>query len=640
MLRDPLFVDLVEFNISNVYDKMSSLSFPRIVLVVFKKKLDIGSLTYRNRFAHSGKAVRLVDVSSYDPIRSKAISGWLVSNVEVYLSGKSLKTFVSKFRQLVNMVDAFDKLQSNPFDSCDNLNEAYANYRKLIGGLKHSDGKRYKSIETRLGVASEIMDAFCKALDYKKYPVKAIRSSEGEVKNAPTLAPQQNLVAECLALSFSLFSEIFRLLSTNANYPMLLQLPKEEVWLFPIRQFCASTEMLNSGKPTIERNVIWNYREGRINTPEEMERISIYRTVDMSKKRYFLRSEYQKALNNIGSCNSDSNCVPRRRLLRLAQDAYVVLFSAVTGLNESVLRELEFQPEWSDEKFEGERGEIGFRGMKARAGNGWVNFKITNEHMKYFKLFVRLRELICNGDMHPYFFVAMDADGACLSEPVIENLIIEYFRRLRSFLYPKMRAISYRQWRKYKFDNIIDSIGVVGAASALQHTQETSASNYMEQTAAESALELSTFLRNYANNLQEGGRLISGIETPAGGCEEHGVPRVITAVDALLPDCKNFLGCLFCDSFLLHATDVDIRKLLSMRFFLEKVLPMSRSLDSFKLTAGKTLQQIDEFLNILRNSSSDNRDLVEKVQSEVYGSQALSPYWQKKLFFLSGLDLI
>ncbi|MNC35069.1 hypothetical protein D3C75_835380 [compost metagenome] len=106
------------------------------------------------------------------------------------------------------------------------------------------------------------------------------------------------------------------------------------------------------------------------------------------------------------------------------------------------------------------------------------------------------------------------------------------------------------------------------------------------------------------------------------------------------PDCKSFLGCLFCEHFLLHTTEADVRKLLSMKYFLEKILPLSRSVSGFELTAGKTLRRIDEFIEAIKQASSEINSIVERVFLEVYKSQALSPYWQSKLYFLSRLDLI
>jgi len=640
VLRDPLFFNLQEFNVDNVYDKIEAIPISRLVLVVASQSLDLGSLAYRVRDKLPGKAIRVVDVKTYEPERGRAISGWLVRNVEVYLSGRSLKTFASKFRALVKMVDKFDELCSDSFISCDNLNKSYESYRRFLHGMKHSDGTLYQTIDTRLGVASDIMDAFCKALNYRKYPVKKIQNETGRAKTAPTLSPQQDLVEESLALSYSLFSGISQLLSTNAAYPIELKLPKEKVWLFPIRQFCASKELLESAKPTLKRNILWNYREGRVNTPEEMEKRSVYKSVDISRKRYFLRSEYQKALENIDRCNADSNCIPRRRLMKIAQEAYIVIFVAVTGMNESVLRKLEFQPEWGDENFEGERGEIGFRGLKARAGNKWVGFKITTDHIKYFKRFIKLRDLICNEGDYRHLFVAMDSDGACLDEPIIEHTILDYYRRIRSFLYPSMRAISYRQWRKYKFDDVNQSEGLSVAAHSLQHTIGAATSSYMEQVPDDAMLEISSFIRQYDEGLQGHGRLNAFVETPAGSCEETGVPKMIEATGVFEPDCKSFLGCLFCEHFLLHTTEADVRKLLSMKYFLEKILPLSRSVSGFELTAGKTLQRIDEFVEAIKQASSEINSVVERVLLEVYKSQALSPYWQSKLYFLSRLDLI
>lgn len=639
MGREVVCLTLKDFCIDNVYTVLDSCSISQIVMIADKKPLDLGALTYSKREKKSGKAQREVDDTTFEVERGYAISYWLKKNTERYLSGLSEKTFVRECRTLISMVEKFDELESNAFKSADCLNETYARFRTYVHGLRHPDGSHYESIDSRLSSASNIMDAFCSGLNYRKYPVKKLQGDIAKAKKSATVSPQDELVKESLTLAFMIFSGLYSLIKKPGQYPMSLKLPKEEVWLFPIRQFCATDELLRAGKPTLERNVLWNYKVGRVNTVEEMMEKYPLGSVDVSKKKYALRCHYQEAIDLIEVSNADLQCLSRRRLMNLAQFAYLTMFIANTGMNESILRDLEFQAEWADEDFLGERIEVGFRGLKARAGNKVVTFNITVVHLKEFKRFIKLRNEICNGNNYKYLFVAMDSDGLCIDEPLANNSILEYYRKVRSYFYPKIKSISFRQWRKYKFDNVSKLASFKIAVDALQNTETTAISNYMEQACDESVLEISRFIKAYDQGLKLEGRS-NALLTPAGACGEPGSPQLIKVINTIAPDCRNFLGCLFCENFLTHAIEADIRKLVSMKYFLNKIMPLSKSGNAFESTGGLTVQRIDEFLETIKKISPEIYAVVRKLECEVDEFQALDSYWQSKLHLLSKLDLV
>ena len=632
-------IDLDIFSIDNLYDFFESIEIQNVVISFQGRQFDIGSLAYAVRKVKSGKAIRDVELASYQVKRAIAITEWLKVHLEIVVSGKSGATFASKLRQLLVSLDNIDSMFGDSvFLSADTLNEAYQAHRIHISELRHPDGKTYSSIEAMLATWSRSMDIFCKALSYRKSPVQKIQP-KGQRAEKPTLAPSEDAVAESLALSLSIFKGVLDLLESKSQYPMKLNLPRECVWLFPARQFCATEELLVSNKATLKRNVLWNYKLGRLNSLEEMVALSKFGGAEQSKNNYALRRERERALARLDESNSDYQCISRRQLMSLAQDAYVTLFTAATGMNESTLRELEYNPEWESADFQGEKKEVGFRGLKARARYKIVNFRIVASQLKWLKSFIRLRKMIAMGEDYSFLFIRFDVDERCVDLPIKPNSILGYYRRLNSFFYPGLKAISFRQLRKFKFEALNRDVGARISAQNLQHSEDTARNSYMGQSEDESRLQIARFIELYDQGLKGGGRLYA-IKTPAGACVKPNNPELIAAVDTLKPDCHAYLGCLYCSNFLTHCTEGDIRKLISMRFFVENVLPLSNSFSVYQATGAKTIERLDELIEGVRSASQESADTVAMVMIEVYQYQALDSYWMSKLEFLSKLDLL
>ena len=121
-----------------------------------------------------------------------------------------------------------------------------------------------------------------------------------------------------------------------------------------------------------------------------------------------------------------------------------------------------------------------------------------------------------------------------------------------------------------------------------------------------------------------------------GQCSSYGEPSLISKKLPIKPDCVEPEGCLFCDKYRIHVDEIDIRKLLSCRYCIEKTAHLIGSIEDQNLTVKPIIDRINSILSDLKKY---NLTLVERISSEVEEGE-LDTYWARKLEMFIELDLI
>ncbi|MBI6840116.1 integrase, partial [Pseudomonas syringae] len=116
---------------------------------------------------------------------------------------------------------------------------------------------------------------------------------------------------------------------------------------------------------------------------------------------------------------------------------------------------------------------------------------------------------------------------------------------------------------------------------------------------------------------------------PSGHCIEPGRAVLLVEIEHPVaePSCNNFITCLFCEHFVAHATNNDIRKLLSLQYFLEQIKYQSISAEEFEKLNGATVRKINYIIGKLRDTSKEISDSIGKVEKEVFTNEILTDYW-------------
>ncbi len=129
----------------------------------------------------------------------------------------------------------------------------------------------------------------------------------------------------------------------------------------------------------------------------------------------------------------------------------------------------------------------------------------------------------------------------------------------------------------------------------------------------------------------------AGFETNSVGiCINPGKPKAVAENLPTTPNCKSIEGCLFCDKYRVHADEVDVRKVLSARYYIQKASRLANSHEQYIRLFFATLQRIDFILGELKRRIPE---LVEKMVLEVDIGGELDVFWSGKLEMLMELDL-
>src|SRR4030066_186875 len=94
-------------------------------------------------------------------------------------------------------------------------------------------------------------------------------------------------------------------------------------------------------------------------------------------------------------------------------------------------------------------------------------------------------------------------------------------------------------------------------------------------------------------------------------------PIPTEAVPPIAPDCHQSEGCLFCDKYVVHADERDVRKLISCRTCIYRTAHLSTSDEYFQSLFGEVLRRIEIILVTSGGKSEDHRTQVERVRVEV-----------------------
>lgn len=97
--------------------------------------------------------------------------------------------------------------------------------------------------------------------------------------------------------------------------------------------------------------------------------------------------------NDMDQANADQYHQSRILAASLAQQSFIMLFCANTGMGASQIAQIE----WVDQQFSVVREKQGFKTIKYRAGNKEVSFLITTSFIKIFTKYLKLRDHLLKG---------------------------------------------------------------------------------------------------------------------------------------------------------------------------------------------------------------------------------------------------
>lgn len=392
-------------------------------------------------------------------------------------------------------------------------------------------------------------------------------------------------------------------------FPFKLLLPTEVCWVIPSRlNFALTEQQLGKIDP---RFSIWDIETG------QLKKITDFPTADQK----YVSNKLNEMAAALLAANADHRHKIRQFLAKFAHDSFLVMFEAITGINESDARKMRWSGDYTIT-----RKAIGVKSVKHRAKKE-VEYFITDIFESDLKLFFSLRQYLVSGHDHPYFFVgqyAQDQLGSPL-ERLHASAILRHGQRVKNNMDSTIPILSYQLLREYRSKQLLKENDPKLAAALSNHTVNTLARNYINPSVAEADFELTTYYNKVLVRVDE--VRLSLTDTPAGACEDYGHPVKLSDIASVEPDCKDFRGCLFCDHFVVHARREDIVKLYSLLFVVSCSTDVCDTPEIYHAIYDPIVNKVNLLLKGIAEFSPEMASLCREVEEEVFVQERLTAYW-------------
>ncbi|MDN2659665.1 hypothetical protein OW491_07580 [Neptunomonas sp. CHC150] len=559
-------------------------------------------------------ATNLVDKESYRSARKEFVSLYIDFFLHQMKMKKSAHTLKTNFGQFNRFVRWCDSSFIQGFDSKDDFVAAVRLFTEyLIHNVRSSDMNVNTAASLQqvvLGVGRYVYgdpygDLFRN--------VRKVRRSLQAVNK--TKIPEDTSVARALTVYLQVFNQLSDFVVDFQKFPKEIVIENNRFWFFPVSVPFAGKSTVNKKAALKSRFLAYDYINGQIRSVEEIKRISKTNLIASH------RASHNNAIRNMEVANYFRFHNRRIDAARMAFQAFVMLFSANTGMNLGQMLQLP----WSGEH-DTLRDRIGFKGIKYRAGNRDVVFHISSTFYLTFKKFLLLRQYILDAlNIHSYpllfFKVAFD-QPAPLSMEVAGDL----HRRLNVCFGFDLK-ITTRMWRAYKGDWLIRNTDVATTSLVLQNSPVTVLRHYSEGSKTRNDGQIGRFFDSYKAMVID--IHTKAKSTPVGQC--IGSSPATFGDAPIEPDCRTFEGCLFCKNYKVHSDIEDVHKLISFKYLLKESLILAHTEKHFNEKVMPVLDRIDQVLDVIKSNFSGDIGQLDDIERDVFDKETLSDYWQMKL---------
>lgn len=577
------------------------------------RKLDIGALCYEKKNYKSRFSPKPVDLSTLRNERIEPLRAWCSQNGATFHeegSGYSLYQSGSELARLCVWCDE---------NGHENFLVDPVAYKSALDSFTAylENSRRSNSIGVYTANRLQAQAIMCGNIFFPGTPLNfradlLIISNPRGGKNS-TRTPSKDEMAAHLTSCQYIFDGLTDFLVEARPFPHRVPYNDTHALISPV-EFPIITPSMASSKEKIEDSVFWNYTTGTINPLAACISSSL-------TSRSSVEHRWNKALANFEAANNDSRHPKRLWLAKICQDAFYTLFVANTGMNIAPTRDLLYS-----DNFEFTRSEHqGFRTVKCRAGGMIQSFEIHSTFVKQFKKFIKLRSYINEVVDSPYLFIGFK-HYIPHRERITGDIIYGLNDRITRFLDDRFEGLTARELRKYKPVYLLNHGFSVPVVAAAMHHSGTTTLTYYADAQEKVAIDEITAVLDLASEIFDAHHAEN---SPAGQCNQGDPAESTPAPDAYKPDCKSFLGCIFCSEFRVHADADGVRKLLSMRYIIVEYLDACEDTDHFSKVHGIALTRLDKIISRLTELRPDLLDTINTISNEIQKEFKLHAYWER-----------
>ena len=625
---------------------------------------DYGALCYSkrtqtNKFSHFAK----VDKSTFHPEMAKALKNYL-SDQYLSLAVKGAVTKLSRVRSTVN--DLYElsqkygiELKFNDINQCHLIYEKYTSLLvdQVRKGLSNPNFLSSETYANKQQVCFGLIAANCDLSG------KAFKELYTEIKYFSATTKEQKVHSD---LEYSIFlSHCKKLYYNLANFtinkkdfPIIIDIEddKNNIYIYDYMIKTPGGEQTKYFIDSQSRRFL-----SRIEAVESAKRINNVSELPIRFKKteedlpYNLKQSYNRYANSILKANRlDSR--ERLKVINLAITSFALWLimdsgcnlSAIFQLKESVLDDL--KNDTTNHKLIDSE----LSSNKARSRDKDVNIPITKKIVEGLKDYLSFRNYILDfyGEevknlVKDALFFGFTLEKGKTNRDIVSPLgtkDILNFKIWYSSIFGKEALVNPKDGRRSN-GNIVQNVedGIVVAAERLGHTEEVNIKHYTEATKEQTHAQLTEFfdevygqmifsnrntdklipvVTDVESNSTIAGHCISALPIRAEGFNEN--------IES--PNCSNPASCIFCEHYVLHTDDIDIRKLLSLRKIAELHPDQNAEMQIVKY-------RVDEIFKYIVDQNGQLISLISLIKEEVDDGY-LDEHWESlmELFADLGVD--
>ncbi len=595
--------------------------------------IDIGALCYARRGVQkTHEKSRRIDPNSLRQDRCSTIK----KIGEFLLSQNSPTTADTYFRGILPFFNWMDSKKENvDFSDENQMVELYGDYTAQLLEKMRPSSIKGRSLEQSSASVLQKGAVDVVTLSTSLHPLtvygSAVRFKQRTKNPPPTLPPDPEDHKQAVRLNLAIFYAISDYLMDDKILPIVIKENPFDPVIFYSRMAPRSKVILLAQEETF---LDWE------SVSYKAEKLGIKLTPKDYKAHHFHKTKIRKrkGLNQINLY-----------LANLAICAFSYAFFGVTGTNMQVLFELNLNKATTTSN----RG-MRFSGFKGRgAGGKDVYPEFGVRFLPHFKHYLAFREWFLKKysvqSKLPFFSIDtnLSQDKSGIVSPLSQRRLSAYKDVFCSW-FPNAKWVTATALRKGLSNYYLtETKDPVIPAEKLGHSPATTLKYYSKATFKQASQELTAFFSAVRDRVNRETRKHDGViptrilnngslGTPAAHCDASGAEPSLAegfTEKAPQPRCGQPESCLFCEHFVVHTDDEDVRKLLSLKDVLMKIKPKAKNFEHFEQIFVPVLYRIDEVLDQMQKQKPAMKSLIQRIKEEVANGQ-LDHFWGNHFDFL------
>lgn len=597
--------------------------------------LNFAALAFKVR-AHNGlRSKSEVLISSFDAGQACFVKEWALAMAERYYQGVAASSLKKEFFNGRCLIDWSEK-NGHPqlFNNCEEFHRALIGYSKY---LKSSvgEGRHNNTANYALNIAMGLSVIAFPDVEYNFYiGISPIPYCKDSISH--TEPPATEELDDFIYPISQMFIHLYDFINGGRRLPHSFVIGDDTVWILLGHQLLMSESVLQGSfrewgtfpwKYVRDRSLARMKEEGKDFHECVRDEMSV---LDKKRSMPYPHRNYYNPGRKLMFPDSLSGR-PLHALCRLAHDCFISMFALATA---AILQPLQ-NIVWDEFSYM-ERGAQNQRVIKNRAHKE-VNIGFEARFAKEFECYLAVRKILVGESEFKFLFGHFIYGKAPCQMP--EQYPGDMLWPLKKFVFPKIAFLGMKKLRAYHLHHKRNVDGVLVSSMAGNHNIRTSLESYSTGYMEANIEEATLFFTAVGDRARE--IIVSSKDISSGGCAS-GARDSDPMFDngSIVPDCKNFLGCIFCRNFFVHINEADIRKIFSMRYVIEQFKLVQSSLAEFDEFWGASIVRLNLLIDKLRSLNEGAKAICNKVENEVYDTEELSPYWQRKLDMLVRIGVL